>query len=229
MIDRIKEIKSLKDAKSGKAHINDLKEVMHSRKVLPKGVCGITSGRFGRTDTESARLFLEAGIKMIEYGETDFALAEEAIEIRKLCSEHGAFFSVDEKLDVAMASNADGICLDNYAKIRNAKEQFNRAIGVFVKNLGEAFKAQESGADYLTIGPMFSTDNGADIKVVSFDEFRRIREKISLPIYAVGGIKYENVQMIKRIGADGIILTEDILEKHDAHNAIESIIAVWSK
>ena len=56
----------LKHGKGGKVHIHDLKNVMHSVKVLPKGIYGITSSDFGLTHAESAKVFLEAGVKILQ-------------------------------------------------------------------------------------------------------------------------------------------------------------------
>ncbi len=98
-----------------------------------------------------------------------------------------------------------------------------------MSSLGEAFAAQEKGADYIMVGSMFAPVHSEGARIVSFDEFRRIRDKVSLPIYAFGGIKYDNAQMVKRLGADGIALMGDVIAVPDARSALESIMAVWSR
>lgn len=214
----------------GKEHINALKNVMYSVKIFPKGIYGITSNSFGHTHAQSAKIFLDAGIKIIQYREKENPLVEEAIEIKKLCKSYGALFIVNDRLDIAIASEADGVHLgQDDTSIEEAKERFNGIIGISATNLGEAFRAQEAGADYLGVGAMFATGTKTDAKIVSFDEFRRIREKVSLPIYAIGGIKYDHIQMVKRLGADGIAVISSVLAANDPHAAAATIIEKWTQ
>ncbi len=220
----------LKHTKGGREHIHDLREVMNSIKVLPKGIYGITSNTFGQTHLQSAKIFLDAGIRIVQYREKSAPTVEEAKELKRLCAHYGALFIVNDRLDIAIASDADGVHLgQDDTPIAAAKKQFGGIIGVSATSLGEAFMAQEGGADYLGIGAMFSTDTKSDAKLVSFEEFRKIREKVSLPIYAIGGIKYENIQMIKRLGADGIAVISSVLAAPDPHLAAASMIEKWVK
>ena len=225
-------MESLKEAgirRTGKEHINALRETMHSVKVLPKGVCGITSEEFGLTQIESARIFLDAGIRLVKYIEGKNPGAEEAQEIRRMCHKYGALFSVNDGLDLAIKSDADCLHLWQDAdKFGQTRKEFNGLIGISVSSLGEAFMSQEKGADYIEIGNMFSAGAKKE-KIVSFDEFRRIREKISLPIYAVGGIQLGNAGMIKRLGADGIMVRSAILGAADPEGAARMIINEWSR
>ena len=225
-------MESLREArieKTGKEHINALRETMHSVKVLPRGVCGITSDGFGLTQIESARIFLDSGMRLVKYAEGKTTSAEEAREIRSMCHKDGALFSVNDRLDLAIKSGADCLHLWRDAnKLAQAKKEFNGLIGISVSSLGEAFMAQEKGADYIEVGNMFSAGAEKE-RIVSFEEFRKIREKISLPIYAVGGIRTDNIGMIKRLGADGIMVRSAILGAVDPKNAAQMIIDEWSR
>ena len=224
------ETNKLKEGNKGKPNIHDMKEMMHSIKVLPRGICGVTSDGFGRSHAESAKIFLDAGIKIVQYREKKSPSVDEAKEIRRLCSSSGALFIVDGRLDIAVASGADGIYMgQGGTSIESAKRQFGGMVGVSATNLGEAVKAQESGADYLGVGAMFATGARKGEKIVPFEEFRRMREKVSLPIYAFGGIKYENIEMVKRLGADGIAIKSAVLSASDPRAALASIIERWSK
>ena len=225
-------MESLKEArieKRGKEHINALREMMHSVKVLPKGVCGITSGDFGLTQVESARIFLDSGMRLVKYLEEKAPSVKDAREIGDLCHKSGALFSVNDNVDVAIESKAD--CLHLWrqgGKLAEMKKEFHGLIGISVSSLGEAFMAQEKGADYIEVGNMFSS--GAEKgKIVPFEEFRKIREKISLTIYAVGGIGTSNAGMIKKLGADGIMVRSAILGASDPKNAAKTIIDEWSR
>jgi len=220
----------LKHGKGGKAHIHDLKNVMHSVKVLPKGIYGITSSDFGLTHAESAKVFLDAGVKILQYREKKNPSLDEAKEVKKLCHAHGAIFIVNDWLDIAIASNADGVHLGQEdTSIEVAKKQFRGMIGISTTNLAESLEAQEKGADYLGVGSMFATDTKSDAKIVSFEEFRRIRERVTLPLYAIGGIKQENVRMIKRLGAEGAAVISGVLAAKEPRRAVTALMEKWNE
>lgn len=220
----------LKAGKGGREHIRDLKDVMQSVKVLPKGIYGITSEGFGQTHLESAKIFLDAGIRIIQYREKVSPDLEEAIAIKKLCSSYGALFIVNDHVDIAISSKADGLHIGQEdIQLTEAKKKFKGIIGVSATNIEEALKAQKDGADYLGVGTMFATDTKTDAKPVSFGEFERIRGAVSLPIYAIGGIKYEHVHMIKKLGADGIAVISSVLAAPDPKLAAVALIDKWSK
>ncbi len=225
-------MESLREAKSdrkGREHINALREMMHSVKVLPKGICGITSVDFGLGHLESAKIFLDCGIRMVKYLEDKDPNAQEAGEIRNACRSSGALFSVNDCLEVAVESKADCLHLwRNSGKFLDMKKEFHGLIGISVSSLGEAFMAQEKGADYIEVGSMFSKGAQKE-RVVPFEEFRKIREKISLPIYAVGGVQASNVGMIKKLGADGIMVRSAILGAQNPKDAAKIMIDEWSR
>ena len=222
-------LKETRIGKVGKEHINALRETMHSVKVLPKGVCGITSDQFGLTQSESAMVFLDCGIRLVKYVEGKSSSTDEAVAIRDMCHRNGALFSINDRLDLAIQSKADCLHLwRNVGKFTEMRREFGGLMGISVSNLGEAFMAQEKGVDYIEVGNMFSENTGKE-RVVPFEEFRRIRDKISLPIYAVGGIKVSNVGMIKKLGADGIMVRSAILGAPDPKNAARAIIDEWSR
>jgi thiamine-phosphate pyrophosphorylase len=219
---------------SGKELLNSLKGVMHSVKVFPKGVYGITSSSFGHTHPQSAKIFLDAGVKLIQYREEHkekpaSEMLKNAAEIDEMCKSYGAIFIVNDRVDIAVASKADGVHLGTEdMPIALAKEQFGGIIGASATNFAEAFKAQEAGADYLGVGAVFPTGTKADSKMVSPDEFKRIRSKISLPIYAIGGINYENVPEVKKLGADGIAVISAVLSAADPFMAAKSLVERWT-
>ncbi|WP_461248832.1 thiamine phosphate synthase, partial [Treponema sp. R6D11] len=96
----------------------------------------------------------------------------------------------------------------------------NKIIGVSVSNLIEAEAATaEKGVDYLGVGAMFTTDTKKDADSTSMDELRRIREKIKLPLVAIGGINKSNIPLFAGIGIDGIAVVSAIVSQKDASKA----------
>jgi thiamine-phosphate pyrophosphorylase len=148
----------------------------------------------------------------------------------EMCRSYGALLIINDRVDIAVASRADGLHLGTEdMPIGLAKEQFGGIIGASAINFAEAFKAQEAGADYLGVGSMFPTDTKTDSKIVSFDEFKRIRSRIPLPIYAIGGINYENILEIKALGADGVAVISAVLAADDPFKAAKNLVDRWTR
>lgn len=137
---------------------------------------------------------------------------------------------VNDKVEVAIAANADGLHLgQGDIGISAAKERFGGIIGVSATTLAEAFRAQEGGAAYIGVGAMFHTGTKPDAGRVTFEEFRRIREKVSLPIYAIGGITRDDVKELKELGADGIAVISGILSAADPAATAKEMVDRWNR
>jgi len=222
----------------GRLHIEDLKRVMHSVKTVPTGLYGITSDEFGQTHLESARIFIECGARIVQYRckrrdgrlKSTSEMVKEAKEIKALCLEHKALFIVDDRLDVAIQADADGLHLGQEdVSIKEAKARFNGIIGVSAKTLEQAIDAEKAGADYLGVGAVFPTNTKGAAIVIGLDGLSRIVGKVSIPIYAIGGIKLENLHAVKRIGPYGIAVISGILAAPDPVAIGKSIARIWNQ
>ena len=218
----------------GKKELADrLKDAAHTSKALPKGLYGLTSSSFGQTHAQSARIFLEAGAKIIQYREEHKEkpareMLENAEEIRKACEEYGALFIVNDRIDIAVAADADGVHLGaDDMPIKIAKRQFKGIIGASASSLQEALSAQAAGADYLGVGSVFPTGTKPDTEIIKHEEFRMIRDRIHLPIYAIGGINYGNMMRLKSLNIDGIAIISAVLDAEDPISLAKGIIKRW--
>ncbi|MHB1830720.1 MAG: thiamine phosphate synthase [Candidatus Micrarchaeaceae archaeon] len=219
---------------AGKKELADkLKDAAHTSKALPKGLYGLTSSSFGQTHAQSARIFLEAGAKIIQYREEHkekpaAEMLKNAEEIKAACEEHGALFIVNDRVDIAVAVGADGVHLGtDDMPIDLAKKQFKGIIGASASSLQEALSAQAAGADYLGIGSVFPTGTKVDSEIIGLEEFRKIRDRISLPIYAIGGINYGNMLRLKSLNIDGIAVISAVLDAEDPVSLAKGIIKRW--
>jgi len=199
---------------------------------MPRGIYGITSNEFGMDHIESAKILLEAGIKIIQYREKKAStrrMYEEAKEIKDLCRKYNAIFIVNDRLDIAMAVDADGVHLgQDDMPIQIAKKFFgNKIIGISARNVREALEAQENGATYLGVGSIFPTGTKADSEVIGLDEFEKIVNVSKIPIYAIGGIKIEHVEIFKKYKIHGIAVISGILASSDPLNTAREFQRRW--
>jgi len=183
----------------------------------------ITDRRF-RDEVSTVQAALEGGATAIQMRIKD-APTREMVEIgkklRKLTDEYGALFFVDDRVDVALAVNADGVQVGpDDMPVRLVREIApNLLIGVSVYSLGEAVKAERDGADYLGAGAVFPTKTKADARYLGLDGLREVLETVKIPVVAIGGINHENVREVLRLGVDGIAVISAIVGAPDVKRA----------
>jgi thiamine-phosphate pyrophosphorylase len=146
-----------------------------------------------------------------------------AREIRAITRENGALFIVNDRLDIALASAADGIHLGQddlplTSARRLAPEGF--IIGVSVGSVDEALRAEADGADYVALSPVFPTSSKPDAGPGSgLEVLRRIRSAVPIPIVAIGGIGPQNVRDVVHAGADGVAVISAVVGQEDIISA----------
>ncbi len=171
----------------------------------------------GLSHIQIVRMAIKAGIRTIQLREKYLPkkdIYKIAISIREITEKYKVTFIVNDYLDIALAVNADGVHLGQQdMPVEEARIIMGnkKLIGISTHNLNQAIKAQGSGADYIGFGPMFHTvtkDSGHNkgIKVL-----RKIRKHIDIPIVAIGGITWENVNEVLKAGADATAVVSGIL------------------
>jgi len=156
-----------------------------------------------------------------------------ATEIKRLCTEKGVIFIVNDRIDVAIASKADGVHLgqDDFP-IPLARKLLgdNRIIGGSAATMEEARKCLSDGADYVGFGPVYPTGSKDDAGPVSgIDTLREIVETIPIPIIAIGGIDKGNTPEIIKAGAHGIAVISAVCCKENPEGATKGLYeAIYS-
>ena len=190
----------------------------------------------GRTHAEIAEAALEGGVTIIQLRDkyaTDEYLIQAGREIHRLTSEAGALFIVNDRLDVALACDADGLHVGQ--SDRSARELRpllkGKILGVSVLNAEQAAKAREDGADYLGVGPIFSTATKPDADPPTGLEAIMECKRASggLPIVAIGGINDGNLAEVKRAGADSAAIISAIVCAEDMVEATRRLADRWSE
>lgn len=134
---------------------------------------------------------------------------------------------INDRVDIALSCGADGVHLGQHDLpvpiARNILGR-NKVIGFSVNTAKEAIKAEEQGADYLGVGPIFFTQTKEDLRpLLGLKGFRDIRKKANLPILAIGGINAENAKELIEAGADGVAVVSAILMAEDIRQATREL------
>jgi len=152
----------------------------------------ITSNEFGFTHEEITLMALKAGIRAIQFREKKMSAAkmlETAKKIRKMCNDFDATFIVNDRVDIAMASGADGVHVgQDDIPAEEVRKIFDGIVGVSVNTVEEALKA-EKYADYIGAGPVFRTETKKDAReLIGLKGLRKIVNSVSIPVIAIGSI-----------------------------------------
>ncbi len=143
---------------------------------------------------------------------------ELAVRIKVVTDRHDIPLIINDRADIALGAHAAGVHVgqaDIPARVAREIMGDDKIVGVSISNTEEAIKAQEDGADYLGVGPMFSTDTKKDAEPVSYEEFLRIRESVHIPIVVIGGINENTISAFKGADIHGIAVVSAIMAAKD--------------
>lgn len=121
---------------------------------------------------------------------------------------------VNDRIDVALACDADGVHLgqEDLPLAAGKKLMGTRLVGISTHDVNQAKEAEQNGADYIGFGPMFGTQTKATgFTARGVEMLKQVRVAVKIPIVAIGGINEQNVDQVWRAGADSAALISDIL------------------
>jgi thiamine-phosphate pyrophosphorylase len=150
-----------------------------------------------------------------------------ALQIRDLTRELGIPFIVNDRLDIALAVEADGLHLgqeDLPAKVARKILGPTRILGVSAGSMAEAQQAEADGADYLGVGPVYEarSTKGDAGEPRGLSLISEIRQKCQTPLIAIGGINLENLKDVFQAGAHGVAVISAIVASSDIRLATSS-------
>jgi len=191
-----------------------------------KGYYFITDARLSRagniSDVISA---ISCKVSVVQYRNKDAETREmyyEARRLGQLCKEAGAAYLINDRVDIALSVDADGVHLGQsdmpFAAARRLLGP-DKIIGLTVHNLAEALEGERLGADYLGVSPIFSTATKPDAgKPAGISLIEQIRRKVSLPLIAIGGINHSNARQVVAAGADGLCAISCVVASESARD-----------
>jgi thiamine-phosphate pyrophosphorylase len=174
---------------------------------------------------------LDGGVKAVQLREKDlsgrdlFSLAESS---HTLCQAYDAALFINDRIDVAMAVDAAGVQLSKASlPIVTARALLGpqKIIGVSTHSLQDAKEAEQAGADFVLFGPVYFTPSKAAYgDPQGLPALKTIVANISLPVYAIGGIKPENIDSTKKLGVRGVALISAIVSAESPKEAAERML-----
>lgn len=197
----------------------------------------ITDGTAGRQDffarIEAA---LEGGVRFLQLREKALdgrTLLKTARELRGLTRQYGAFLIINDRADIALLSEADGVHLGQASMPPEDVRKIvgpSMLIGVSAHSLKEAKEAYEGGADFITTGPVFFTPSKAGYgEPVGPGLLREVKAAMPIPVYAVGGVKKENLAELIENRADGVAAISAILSGPDVKKNAAGFLEAFLK
>lgn len=187
---------------------------------LPSDVYALTAEEYslGRSNIAVVKEMLDAGIKIIQYREKEKKQRykyEECQKIRQLTLAYDAIFIIDDDVEIAKLVGADGIHIGQedlpIDVVRNIVGE-DMIVGLSTHSPEQAEAAVRAGADYLGVGPIFSTKTKKDVcSPVGFDYLDYVVSHITIPFVAIGGIKADNVTEVVKHGAKCVALVTEIV------------------
>lgn len=187
----------------------------------------------GRSHEEQARAALAGGAGVIQLRDktsSSLRLYEAALAIRKLCRDHGALLIVNDRVDIALAANADGVHIGPDDLPVEVVRQLmpGRLVGASAGTVEEAVQMERDGADYLGVGAIYEARGSkADAgPPVGPARLAAIRAAVRLPLVGIGGIKAGNAAPVIAAGADGVAVITGVVGAPDITAAARELVKI---
>lgn len=196
----------------------------------------VTDSRLSKKGTLSdVREAVESGCRIVQYREKDKStkeMVEEASEIKRICSDR-AIFLVNDRLDVALAVDADGVHIgQDDMPIEMARKLLgkDKIIGLSVCDREEAILAEKAGTDYVGLGPIFDTATKKDAgEGIGPLKIREVKDAVKIPVVAIGGINKENCESVVQNGADSLVAISAVVCSDDVKRETKYFIDIIRK
>ena len=176
----------------------------------------------GLSHSQIAELTCKGGVDILQLRDKtadDFSFLKTAREIRRITEKYGVTFIVNDRVDIAIKSNADGVHVgQSDMKVSEIRKMVSDdfIIGCSVGSVEEAKKAEKDGASHIVLSPVFNTSSKSDaglghgLKMLS-----EIKKNVNVPVYAIGGINKGNAKDVIQAGAEAIAVISAIVSQKD--------------
>lgn len=172
---------------------------------------------------------IDGGASIVQLREKrldEAAFLAEAELFTALCRRKGALSIINDSVEIAVRSGADGVHLGQEdLEAGSARRALgpDKILGVSAHSVEEALRAQAAGADYLGVGAAFATGTKADAKPISRRTIRAVTAAVDIPVVAIGGITRDNILELKNCGLDGAAVVSALFAQPDVRAAAEEL------
>jgi thiamine-phosphate pyrophosphorylase len=174
---------------------------------------------------------LLGGVRAVQLREKDLDIRElldTAYSIREMTKKFGARLFINDRVDIALAVDADGVHLGHTGMPAYAARGMMPEVmfmGVSTHSVEEVMRAEQDGADFVTLGPIYETPSKIKYGTpLGLDILKEAIKMSSVPVFAIGGIKQEHIDSVVNAGASGTALISAILASKDIRSDSEKII-----
>ena len=183
-----------------------------------------------KTVLDDIKAAIKAGTKIVQYREKNKStkeMLEEAAKIKEICR-NKAIFIINNKVDIALALNSDGVHLGQddmpYKAARHLLGK-DKIIGITAHNVEEAKAAEQLGADYIGVSPIFETKTKLDAgPAAGLKLIEDVKKAVNIPFVAIGGINLENIEDVVKAGATSASVISAIITKEDVEAECKKFI-----
>ncbi|MEK7823056.1 MAG: thiamine phosphate synthase [Nitrospirota bacterium] len=181
----------------------------------------------------AVREALKGGVKAIQLREKDLStreLLKLAYRMRDLTKKYNAKLFINDRFDIALAVEADGVHLTQNSIPADAVRKIVKKqllIGVSTHSLKETKEAERSGADFITLGPIYRTPSKLKYgSPLGIDTLREISKKIKIPVFAIGGVKGSRIKDLKKAEAYGVAMISEVFRADNIQKKAGEIINI---
>jgi thiamine-phosphate pyrophosphorylase len=186
-----------------------------------------------RSLIETVSRAIRGGAGIIQYREKSRStrqMIHDAKSLCDLCHGMGAAFLINDRLDVALAVNADGVHVgqeDMPVDLARTLLGPGKLLGVSVRNLDQLRDATRMGADYLSVSPVFATATKPDHEEpVGLQGLKLLAREAHLPVVAIGGINRRNAAAVVGAGAQGLCVISEVLGADDPEETARELVRI---
>ncbi len=205
---------------------------MLSQKLKNFGLYFITDRKLSKKNViDDVKAAVRGGVKIVQYREkyaSTKLMIEEARQIRKICKKNKVLFLINDRIDVALAVDADGVHLGKddmpYEFARRLLGK-NKIIGISAHIVNEALHNQEIGANYTSISPIYSTRTKKDAEApIGLTPIKQLTKKLKIPLVAIGGINESNIDKVLQADAKNVAMISAVVAKGNVEKTVKSFI-----
>lgn len=179
--------------------------------------------------SETVEKAIQGGVTCVQLREKHLSQEEfinEGKTLLNICYQYHIPLIINDDIDVMLEVDADGIHVgqnDMDAKTVRKMIGSDKILGVSVRTVDQALKAQDDGADYLGVGSVFVTHTKDDAKHVDIQTLKAICQSVDIPVIAIGGIGQDNILELQQSGIDGVAVVSAIMAQDDIVKASQNL------
>lgn len=185
------------------------------------GIYAISDNHLTPAETiyEQTKDILESGVKIFQLRDkvnSKDSIKEQSIRLQALCNEYNAIFVLNDEVDLAIELGVDALHIgkSDHDRFDEIRANFKGLIGVSCYgDIETALNFQNRGADYVAFGSFFNSATKPDSGIVPVEILSEAKDKLSIPICAIGGINYDNIEQILSHGPDMIAMISGIWKR----------------